>query len=246
VLAGQTLTQISGSDSGGCALSGTGQAYCWGQNYDGQLGDGSTAPSDLPVVVDASGALAGQTLTQISYGGTYACALDSGGAAYCWGLNIYGGLGDGNDNGSLLPVPVRTDGALAGQALAQISAGYETTCAVSRAGGAYCWGSNEFDLLGDPSIDGGYYSSGIPVPVAVAGPGRRAGPGQRHRRGRRHQRHGLLDGAGRTGRRHPAWLYRHGRPGRRGVHHQGDDLHDHRPVDRNQLSHHRRRPHERR
>ena len=222
VLAGQTLTQISGSDSGGCALSGTGQAYCWGQNYDGQLGDGSTAPSDLPVAVDTSGALAGQTLTQISYGGTYACALDSSGAAYCWGfnatgelgdgstanstvpvavdtsgvlagqtitqvstgdsyvcvldasgaafcwgLNSYGGLGDGTDNGSLLPVPVRTDGALAGQALSQISAGYETTCAVSRAGGAYCWGSNAFDLLGDPSIDGGYYGSGSPVPVAV-------------------------------------------------------------------------------
>ena len=64
-------------------------------------------------------------------------------------------------------MPVRTDGALAGQALSQISAGYETTCAVSRAGGAYCWGSNAFDLLGDPSIDGGYYGSGSPVPVAV-------------------------------------------------------------------------------
>ena len=271
MLAGQTLTQISGSDSDGCALSSTGHAYCWGQNYDGQLGDGSTAPSDVPVAVDTSGALAGQTVTQISYGNTYACALGSSGAAYCWGLNAtgelgdgstanstvpvavdtsgalagqtvtqisaaggetcvvdaagraycwgnselgdgnnassdvpvavdtsgalagqtitqvstgdsyvcvldasgaafcwglnsYGGLGDGTDNGSLLPVPVSTDGALAGQALSQISASYETTCAVSRAGAAYCWGSNVYALLGDPYIGSG---SGSTVPVAV-------------------------------------------------------------------------------
>src|SRR5450631_3292074 len=44
-----------------CVLKG-GQAYCWGSNFSGQLGDGSTADSDVPVAVDTSGVLADKTL----------------------------------------------------------------------------------------------------------------------------------------------------------------------------------------
>jgi alpha-tubulin suppressor-like RCC1 family protein len=78
-----------------CALD-SGKAYCWGFNDFGQLGDGSTAESLVPVAVTTSGVRAGTTLTQISAGGEQACALDSAGAAYCWGHNVLGDLGDGN------------------------------------------------------------------------------------------------------------------------------------------------------
>ena len=86
VLAGKTLTKISAAFNTACVLDSAGAAYCWGRSDQGQLGDGSTTNSSVPVAVDTGGALAGKTLTQISVG-MYGdvCALDSAGAAYCWG-----------------------------------------------------------------------------------------------------------------------------------------------------------------
>ena len=166
VLAGKTLTQISAGGGGGletCALDSTGGAYCWGDNQNGGLGDGSTANSSVPVAVDTSGVLAGKILTHISVGGDGACALDSAGAAYCWGDNSYGELGDGSTAlYSSVPVAVDTGGVLAGQTVTQISAGYEDTCALDSTGAAYCWGDNYYWELGDGSTSS--YSS---VPVAV-------------------------------------------------------------------------------
>ncbi len=70
----------------------------------GSLGDGSTGYSAVPVAVDTSGVLAGKTLTQISAGDYDVCAVDSGGAAYCWGANTGGELGDGSTAASDVPV----------------------------------------------------------------------------------------------------------------------------------------------
>src|SRR5450759_2911985 len=78
-----TTASISAGFGYSCAIEG-GKAYCWGGNYVGQLGDGSTTNSSVPVAVDTSGALAGKTLTQITGSAEATCALDSVGAAYCW------------------------------------------------------------------------------------------------------------------------------------------------------------------
>ena len=77
----------------------------------------------MPVAVDTSGVLAGKTLTQITAGTLHACALDSTGAAYCWGDNVTGQLGDGTTTSTDVPVAVDTGGVLAGKTLTQISAG---------------------------------------------------------------------------------------------------------------------------
>ena len=166
VLAGQTLTEIAAGDSHTCALDSGGAAYCWGQNDNGQLGAGSTtAFSDVPVAVDAGGVLAGQRLTQITVGNEYTCALDSAGAAYCWGSNPAGNLGDGSMSSSSVPVAVYTGGALAGKRLTGITAAGFHTCALASAGLAYCWGDNIFGELGDGSTTG----SAIPVAVDLTG-----------------------------------------------------------------------------
>jgi hypothetical protein len=94
VLAGKTLTQITAGGNLVCALDAAGAAYCWGSNNVGQLGDGTTTDSSIPVAVDTTGPLAGKTLTQITAGGLFACAGDTAGAAYCWGDNSSGELGD--------------------------------------------------------------------------------------------------------------------------------------------------------
>ncbi|MCP4172345.1 MAG: hypothetical protein GY758_16400, partial [Fuerstiella sp.] len=90
-------------------------------------------------------------VTQISAGGDapgHTCAVTDVGAAYCWGKNDYGQLGNGlwdiND-GSLVPVRVKAgeqpgDEFLSG--VRQISAGGQHTCAVTVDGTVYCWGEN--------------------------------------------------------------------------------------------------------
>jgi alpha-tubulin suppressor-like RCC1 family protein len=146
-----------------CALE-SGKAYCWGPNYYGQLGDGSTSPGySVPVPVDVSGVLAGETLTQITAGEDDTCALDAAGTAYCWGNNGSGQLGDGNTTNSSVPVAVNASGALAGKTLTQISGAGYSICAVDAADAAYCWGFNESGQLGDDSTVG----STVPV---LAGP----------------------------------------------------------------------------
>src|SRR5580698_5210602 len=91
-----------------CAIE-SGKAYCWGHNDDGELGDGSTAGSIVPVAVDTSGALAGKTLTQITTAAGDTCALDSAGAAYCWGSDDAGQLGDAGISADHSTVPVAVD-----------------------------------------------------------------------------------------------------------------------------------------
>jgi alpha-tubulin suppressor-like RCC1 family protein len=165
VLAGKTLTQISSGLLSACALDSAGAAYCWGSGGEGQLGDGSTAPiSGVPVAVDTSGVLAGKTLTQISAGNISTCALDSAGAAYCWGNNYLGALGDGSTTDSDVPVAVDTSGVLAGKTLTQISVGEGFACALDSAGAAYCWGNNDGDLG-----DGSHADSDVPERVVTSG-----------------------------------------------------------------------------
>src|ERR1017187_6752206 len=165
VLAGRTLTQITAGYEHTCALDSTGTAYCWGLNAYGQLGDGSTTSSNVPVAVDISGVLAGQTLTQITVGVVNTCALDSAGDAYCWGWNAFGQLGDGTTTSSSVPVAVDASGVLAGKTLTQITAGRDHTCAVTTADVAYCWGFNSVGQLGD----GNTTDSSLPVAVNTGG-----------------------------------------------------------------------------
>jgi alpha-tubulin suppressor-like RCC1 family protein len=168
VLADKTLTQISAGAYDTCALDTAGAAFCWGDGSqlpadEGELGDGSTASSDVPVAVDMTAVLAGKTLTHISVGYGVVCALDSAGAAYCWGGNQVGALGDGTTTASDVPVAVDTTGVLEGKTLTQISTGDGEACALDSTGTAYCWGSNSTGNLGDGSQN----PTGSPVPVAV-------------------------------------------------------------------------------
>jgi alpha-tubulin suppressor-like RCC1 family protein len=153
VLSGVTLTQITTANSFTCALASTGAAYCWGAGSSGQLGNGGTAASSVPVAVTTSGALSGKTLTQITAGTNFVCALASTGAAYCWGQNTNGQLGNGTTAASSAPGAVTTSGTpLAGVTLTQITAGSGFTCALGSTGAAYCWGQNTNGQLGNGTI----------------------------------------------------------------------------------------------
>lgn len=123
-----------------CALTTAGVAYCWGLNSTSQLGTG-TAVDQSAVPMAVAG---GRSYAALGVGSEHACALEAGGAAWCWGRNTNGQLGDGTwtERGS----PVLVPGA---PAFARVAAGGAHTCALTSAGAAWCWGDNYRGQLGD-------------------------------------------------------------------------------------------------
>jgi alpha-tubulin suppressor-like RCC1 family protein len=121
-----------------CASTDTG-AYCWGKNSDGEVGDGSKMPRNVPTaVVGLSG------FPQIAPGGSHTCARMPSGAVLCWGKG--GRLGTGTSQPSTTPVEVA-----GGQVYAAIWSGRDHTCGRSDDAPerGFCWGDNSRGQLGD-------------------------------------------------------------------------------------------------
>ena len=173
---GVTLQSISAGDGHTCALASNDQAYCWGWNYSGQLGDGQSGgdlnnydigiDSSVPVAVSGGAIPTGLTLQSISVGDSHhTCALASNGRAYCWGANGAGQLGNGTTDNSSIPVATSGGAIPADAALKSVTAGAGHTCALASNGRAYCWGANGGGQLGNGASGAGANSS---IPVAVS------------------------------------------------------------------------------
>ena len=126
-----------------CGLTAAGAAYCWGSNLFGQVGDRTKTTRSTPALVAAP---AGVSFAAVSAGGGHTCGITAAGAAYCWGRNSSGDLGDGTTTDRLSPALVA---APAGVSFTAVSAGGDHTCGVTAAGAVYCWGSNSRGQLGD-------------------------------------------------------------------------------------------------
>ncbi len=123
------------------------KTWCWGRNEDGQLGDGTTTNSLVPVrVVRDSGMLAGKADTDVAVGRHFACTISSN-EVYCWGSNERGQLGNGSTTPSLRPVKVTQTTGLAGKQLSNIVTTEKTACVIA-SGDIYCWGDSRYGQLG--------------------------------------------------------------------------------------------------
>jgi len=159
--AGVTFVSIVTSSVSTCALTSTGEVYCWGSNASGQLGNGTATASTTPVAVTMP---TGVTFTAISAGFNHFCALTSAGDVYCWGSNSAGQLGDGTTTNSATPVAVSMP---AGVTFVEIRAGANQTCALTSAGIAYCWGNNSNGQLGNGSTTSSSTPTIVTMPAGI-------------------------------------------------------------------------------
>lgn len=142
------ITGIAAHEHNTCVVDAGGDAWCWGSDADGQLGDaGAATTSRVPVQVDESG-IGDPFLDQVDVGRRHACAVDDEGAAYCWGDDSAGQLGDGGAaTDSPMPVPVA-----AGERLfVRVDAGDDTTCGLEIFV-VSCWGDNTRGRLGTGDV----------------------------------------------------------------------------------------------
>jgi alpha-tubulin suppressor-like RCC1 family protein len=156
---GFVLSSISAGATGACGVSAGGEAYCWGDNTNGTLGNGTNDQSGVPVPV--SGDLA---FTSVSGNTLTTCGLTKAGQGYCWGDGFFGGLGDGTLGSTTVPVPV--SGGITFTALSSSRFGLGFTCGIAKGGNGYCWG-----IAGEGELGNGSSTPGVDfnVPVPVSG-----------------------------------------------------------------------------
>lgn len=164
VLAGKTVTKVAAGSAYCLVLCSDGTMYAWGSNTSGQLGNGTTISSAVPVAVDQTGVLAGKTVVSICSGSGHALVLCSDGTLAGWGSNS-GALGNNSYTSSNVPVLVSIAGtALEGKTVTAIAAGMSTSFAVCSDGTVAAWGMNYNGQLG---INNSAVTRSL-VPMAVA------------------------------------------------------------------------------
>jgi alpha-tubulin suppressor-like RCC1 family protein len=142
---GAKFTALTSSWEGSGALLANGDYYDWGFNQAGQLGDGTTSNSAVPVKVAL-----GKPVTQVFQGGSGAkngqtIAILSDGSVWSWGSNGRGQLGNGTRTNSDIPIPVQVP---KGVAFAKVNSGGYASFAIDTMGRLWVWGDNREGQLG--------------------------------------------------------------------------------------------------
>jgi alpha-tubulin suppressor-like RCC1 family protein len=130
VVAPAKFTALSAGARHTCAITTNRQAFCWGANESGQVGNTS---GDVSTPILVPGTLG---WSQISAGATHTCAVRVDGTVWCWGANDRGQLGDGTTSGGgdMVHVPMN-------EPVASVAAGQSRTCARTVSGVVFCWGA---------------------------------------------------------------------------------------------------------
>lgn len=149
------FTTVRRGNGHACGIVVSGQAFCWGKNESGQLGDGTTVAKGPTLV---GGGLLFETLapgggtvfvngSPLPTGGNFTCGMTLGGKAHCWGGNAAGQLGTSIQSVSVLtPQPVADGITFTG-----LRSGWLHTCGIAVGGAALCWGDNSRGQYGDGS-----------------------------------------------------------------------------------------------
>ena len=156
------IVSLAAGEQHACALGADGAVLCWGNDFSGQLDDGTTANAFAPVAAPAWS----HDVTALAAGMTFSCALVAGGTQ-CVGGNEHGQLGNGTDINSLRAVTV----AGLGSGVTALAAGEHFLCGLVAGGGVRCLGDNQYGQLGDGTTtdaDAAQAVSGLTGVTAIA------------------------------------------------------------------------------
>ncbi|MCL2822932.1 MAG: hypothetical protein FWD57_02980 [Polyangiaceae bacterium] len=141
-----------------CAITSNGGVSCWGDNGNGQLGDGTTVSRAVAAPVTGLGS----SIVDISAGDNHTCGITIEGEVVCWGQNNFGQLGNFSKQMETAPVAV----AEVGSGAKAVACGGAHSCAITSTGEVMCWGSNTHDQLGT-----GQAGAGVAALVSGLGTG---------------------------------------------------------------------------
>ncbi len=153
-LANTARTVIAAGAGHTVALKSDGSLWVWGENYDGQLGDGTTVSKSTPARIGTS-----TDWKDITAGTFHTVALKTDGSLWSWGHNGAGELGDGTTVEKSTPVRIGTD-----TDWKDIAAGGFQTLALKTDGSLWAWGNNDYGQLGDGTTQ---ISKSIPVRIGT-------------------------------------------------------------------------------
>jgi len=156
---GISITKISTGIAHTLALDENGQAWAWGLNSLGRLGDGTETNSLTPIMVSQP---TNSVFTDVDTGLFHSLALDEDGQIWAWGSNSYGKLGDGSTTNKLEPTLIVMP---VGAEFVQISAGEDHSMGLTTSGDVWTWGSNETAQLGSGMLS----ESATPVQADLPG-----------------------------------------------------------------------------
>lgn len=164
------VIQVSTGSYHSCLLRASGTVWCWGQNFVGQLGDGTTTDSANPVQVVG---LTDAVKVEVAFDHVSTCALRATGAVVCWGGNYGGQLGNGAATHTYASTPTPQT-VLGINDAVDIAVGHDHACAVRATGTIMCWGANYARALGtgngpDSSVPAAVLNVSDAVKVAGGG-----------------------------------------------------------------------------
>jgi alpha-tubulin suppressor-like RCC1 family protein len=158
-----SLVSLTSLENHTCGLTASGEAWCWGENDAGQLGDGTDQPRATPVTVAG-----GLRFSSLSTGAAFTCGVTTDHTAYCWGADWGSQLGQTSSQqchqGSVSCAPFPLMVPIPGSRVNAIAAGVRHACALDSTGSAWCWGFNSLGETGSTA----YYTT-ISAPAKVPG-----------------------------------------------------------------------------
>jgi prepilin-type N-terminal cleavage/methylation domain-containing protein len=138
----KTVKSISLGETHACVIAVNDNAYCWGSNYSGELGNGNNTDSHLPIAVSTGSLPGDKTIKLVFLGRAFTCAIANDDKVYCWGWGQVGQLGHNATSSSNIAVAVNTTNLPGDDTVKTIATSSEgdAACVIAVNDRVYCWG----------------------------------------------------------------------------------------------------------
>ena len=138
---GEKFLSLNASSTNTCGLTNFGNAFCWGENGRGTVGDGTTTDRKIPTAVNLTNLDANESLTKLFESrGQHQCALTTESNLYCWGYNASSQVGDNTSTNRTIPTAVNLSNLASNEKFTSLSGGNNHSCGITNMGNSYCWG----------------------------------------------------------------------------------------------------------